>query len=81
MEIRCPAGMQVSAFLRSRGNPVPTPCGGRGNCGKCKIRVLSGELPISSMDRVHLTEEELAEGVRLACQALPATEITIEGEL
>ena len=81
MEIRCPAGVQVSAFLRSRGKPVSTPCGGRGNCGKCKIRVISGELPISSMDRVHLTQEELAEGVRLACQALPAAEIIIEGDL
>ena len=37
------------------------------NCGKCKIR-LKGELDVTPSDRKHFTEEELAQGYRLACR-------------
>ena len=76
--IECPAGIQISAFLRKKGIPVPTPCGGHGNCGKCKVRVIEGNLPVMSMDRVHLTEEERKCGVRLACQAMPKEPVKIK---
>ena len=78
MSIYCPSGVQVSAFLRNRNIKVPTPCGGRGNCGKCKIRVISGTLPVMQMDKVHLTQEELETGVRLACQAMTREPVEIE---
>ena len=35
-------------------------CGGRGNCGRCKVKVIDGELKISTMDRIQLTEDELS---------------------
>ena len=68
----------VSAYIRSTGHSVSTPCGGRGNCGKCKVRVLDGELKISTMDRIQLTEDELSRGIRLACQAMPKQTVKIE---
>ena len=37
-----------------------------------------GELKISTMDRVHLSEEQLRQGYRLACQAMPESEVTVE---
>ncbi|MCR5587646.1 MAG: 2Fe-2S iron-sulfur cluster binding domain-containing protein [Lachnospiraceae bacterium] len=40
MQINCPPGIQLSAFLRSAGYSLPTFCGGRGNCGKCKVKVI-----------------------------------------
>ena len=73
----CPPGIQISSYLRQQGHPVSTPCGGRGNCGKCRITVVEGELPVTTMDKIWLTEEELQNGVRLACQAMPEKEITI----
>ena len=78
MELICPAGIQLSAYIRSKGCSVSTPCGGRGNCGRCKVKVLEGELKISAMDRIQLTDEELDEGIRLACQAMPEQTIKIE---
>ena len=78
MELTCPPGIQLSAYIRSTGNSVPTPCGGRGNCGKCKVRVIDGELKISTMDRIQLTEEELSLGIRIACQAMPEKTVRIE---
>ncbi len=78
MKTNCPPHVQISAFLRSRKISVPTPCGGHGNCGKCKIRVISGSLPVMQMDKVHLTQEELDAGIRLACQAMTKEPIEIE---
>lgn len=76
--VTCPSGKQISAALREHGTPVLTPCGGHGNCGKCKVKVVEGTLPIMSMDRVHLTEEEIQDGIRLACQAMPAESVVVE---
>ncbi len=53
-------------------------CGGTGRCGKCKIKVLEGYLPITAADRACLTEEQLQEGFRLSCKALPKEPMTIE---
>jgi len=74
----CQAGVQLSACLRRQGQAPMTPCGGHGNCGKCIVRVIRGELKISTMDRVHLSEEQLQQGYRLACQAMPESEVTVE---
>ena len=52
-------------------------CGSSGKCGKCKIKVLSGELPINSFDRNCCTQEELDEGIRLSCKAYPIDPVTI----
>jgi uncharacterized 2Fe-2S/4Fe-4S cluster protein (DUF4445 family) len=48
---------------------VEFPCGGRGRCKGCRIKVLSGSLEVSDEDRAKLRAEELAEGWRLACRA------------
>ncbi len=78
MEFICPPGIQLSAYIRSTGHSVSTPCGGRGNCGKCRVKVIEGDLKISTMDRIQLTEDELALGIRLACQAMPDQTVKIE---
>jgi len=78
MIVHCPSGVQISAFLRDMKIHIPTPCGGRGNCGKCKIRVVKGSLPVMQMDKVHLTQEELESGMRLACQAMTKEPVEID---
>lgn len=42
-------------------------CGGLGKCGKCKVRVLSSIGPPSKAENDLLDEEELKQGIRLAC--------------
>ena len=59
MILVCHPDMQVSESIRKQGYSISTPCGGRGNCGKCKVRVVEGELLINTMDRIQLSEEEL----------------------
>jgi Na+-transporting NADH:ubiquinone oxidoreductase subunit F len=47
---------------------IPSGCGGQGTCGHCKVTVLSGGGPVLPTELPLLTKEELAAGVRLACQ-------------
>jgi len=54
------------------GQAVITPgeCGGLGKCGKCRIKVLSSVGPPSDEERRILREDELEQGIRLACRTL-----------
>lgn len=63
--------------LNKQINGIPSPCGGRGACGKCRVRVLEGTLPVKDQDRKTFSEKELEEGWRLACQAVPDEDLTI----
>lgn len=47
---------------------IPSGCGGQGTCGHCKVTVLSGGGPVLPTELPLLTKDELAAGVRLACQ-------------
>jgi uncharacterized 2Fe-2S/4Fe-4S cluster protein (DUF4445 family) len=57
---------------------VEFPCGGRGRCRRCRIRVLEGDLTPSEADRRLLTGEELEAGWRLACHARAQGPLTLE---
>ncbi len=53
-------------------------CGGRGTCGKCRVKVLAGELKVTAWDTRVLSEEELQQGYRLSCKAYPEDKLSIE---
>ena len=77
-KITAPAGAGLLETLRSAGCSVPAICGGRGSCGKCGVRVLSGGLLPVAADEVRFSAAELAAGWRLACAAFPAGDITVQ---
>ena len=57
------------SILRREKIYFPLYCGGRGTCGKCRIRITEGKLPITTEDRQFFSEGELQAGYRLGCQA------------
>ena len=57
---------------------VEFPCGGRGRCRGCRIRVVQGSATINQAQRDILSENELAQGWRLSCQCVPETDLEIE---
>jgi len=57
---------------------VEFPCGGRGRCKGCKIKVLAGALPVTAEDEQKLTRAEIAAGWRLACRARATGDLKIE---
>jgi uncharacterized 2Fe-2S/4Fe-4S cluster protein (DUF4445 family) len=67
---RVPEGTTLFNAAHWIGLPIESTCGGRGTCGKCKVRVDEGEVEITPADRRHLTEDELQEGWRLSCEAV-----------
>ena len=73
----CEAGCVLIDTLREHGVRIDAPCGGSGRCGKCRVRVVSGELPVTAEDRAFLSEREIASGVRLACTARPMSDLRI----
>ncbi len=57
---------------------VEFPCGGRGSCKRCRVRVLKGALPPSADEAAILTREDLAAGWRLACRARAEADLTLD---
>ena len=67
----------ILEVLMARDASITAVCGGVGRCGKCKIKVLSGYLPVTASDKACFTEEELQEGMRLSCKAYPSEPLQI----
>ena len=57
---------------------VEFPCGGRGRCRGCRIRLLEGTISPNASEREVLSPDEIAQGWRLACQCIPESDLTIE---
>ena len=51
-------------------------CGGQGICGQCKVRVKTGQAPLTDPEFDHLSEDEIKEGLRLACQFHVTSDVT-----
>lgn len=63
-----PVGTTVLEAARKADVVIPAPCGGRGVCGSCAVRVLSGTLAPATEDEMRGLARAPA-GVRLACRA------------
>ncbi|MFY9139724.1 MAG: ASKHA domain-containing protein [Thermacetogeniaceae bacterium] len=74
-DMEVPVGTALKKAMNDAGLDFDFPCGGRGRCGKCRVRIREGVVPPSDSDRVHFDEEELKEGYRLACT------LTVQGDL
>ncbi|MCR5627209.1 MAG: ASKHA domain-containing protein [Lachnospiraceae bacterium] len=68
-EIRITGKCKLGELLQKNDIYMAAQCGGRGVCGKCRIRVVKGELPVTDADRKCFTPDEIEDGVRLACMA------------
>ena len=57
---------------------VEFPCGGKGTCGNCRIRLMEGHLNISEYQAQKLARLNLGENWRLACYCNVESDITLE---
>ncbi|MDD3217962.1 MAG: corrinoid activation/regeneration protein AcsV [Lachnospiraceae bacterium] len=58
-------GENLLDIARDANVAIDAPCSGNAACGKCRVKLLSGEL--DSKKTSHITREEYDEGWRLAC--------------
>jgi len=66
---RVPPGTTLFSAAHWIGLPIDSTCGGRGTCGKCKVRILGAPTEITDADHRELRQDEIADGWRLSCQA------------
>lgn len=57
---------------------IEFPCGGRGTCGKCRVRLLDGTISITSDHRKKINMLNLPQGWLLACYSRCTSDITLE---
>ena len=58
-------GENLLKLARRARAPIDAPCAGLGACGRCRVRILSGEL--DSSPSFYISDVEYQEGWRLAC--------------
>ncbi|MFO7948616.1 MAG: ASKHA domain-containing protein, partial [Armatimonadota bacterium] len=76
---RVRAGQTLAEAAQQASVNIPTPCDGKGTCGKCKVTVLEGEVSEpSEPERRLLSQAELDLGVRLACQAKALGDVRLQ---
>jgi len=82
--IEVPAGASILEACAAHGILLPSACGGRGFCGRCAVGVVSGDLTAPTpTEENKILAEDLAKGLRLACQARihGAVELRIDPEV
>lgn len=69
-------GTVLMEAARAAGIFLDAPCAGKGHCGKCRIKVISG---VHDFEKTSLlSPEELQQGIRLACLTKVEGDMTVE---
>ena len=75
---RCAEGQSVlRAMEAQRKRCIPVGCRG-GGCGLCKVHVLHGNYRRGRMSCHHVPPELESQGLALACQVFPQSDLSIE---
>ncbi len=67
-------------IARALGIDLTSLCNGMGTCGKCKIKIEKGIENLGSLTELelkHLTEKEIKDNFRLACQVKPTSPVVV----
>ena len=65
-------------IARKLGINIISMCDGRGLCGGCKVQVVEGKTsPLTSKELDNLTQKEICQNYRLACQVRPLSNLKI----
>ena len=63
--MECNVGDNLLELARRGNVAIDAPCSGNGSCGKCRVKLLEGE--VESIPSRHISDEEYKEGWRLSC--------------
>ncbi len=69
-------GESLLRALKRQGVYLVASCGGKGICGKCRVRLMKGKWDTKSTGK--LDPRDVESGISLACQTFPKTDITID---
>ena len=75
VEITCNAGDNLLELARRANVAIDAPCSGNGSCGKCRVKLVEGE--VETIPSRHITEEEFEAGWRLSCNCKVTGDCTV----
>ena len=73
--IECNAGDNLLELARRANVAIDAPCSGNGSCGKCRVKLVEGEL--DTIPSRHIAEEEFEAGWRLSCNCKVKSDCTV----
>jgi uncharacterized 2Fe-2S/4Fe-4S cluster protein (DUF4445 family) len=76
--VKAAAGTTLAAAAASAGFLINNPCGGSGTCGKCLVRIRSGNCPPNAVERKQLDDLRLSDGWRMACSSRVVDTLIVE---
>ena len=75
VQIECNIGDNLLELARRANVAIDAPCSGNGSCGKCRVKLVEGEL--ESLKSHHISDEEYTEGWRLSCSSKVVSDCTV----
>ena len=75
VEIECNAGDNLLELARRANVAIDAPCSGNGSCGKCRVKLVEGQL--DTIKSRHITDEEYEAGWRLSCNSKVLGDCTV----
>ena len=75
VEIECNAGDNLLELARRANVAIDAPCSGNGSCGKCRVKLIEGNL--ETIPSRHITDEEYNAGWRLSCNSKVMGDCTV----
>ncbi len=73
--VECNAGDNLLELARRANVAIDAPCSGNGSCGKCRVKLLEGEL--ETIPSRHISGEEYDAGWRLSCNCKVISDVTV----
>ena len=73
--IECNDGDNLLELARRANVAIDAPCSGNGSCGKCRVKLIEGEL--ESPRSRHISDEEYSSGWRLSCSSKVRSDCTV----
>lgn len=68
-------GENLLEVARKTNVSIDAPCSGNAACGKCKVKLVSGEL--ETIKTTHISDEEFAQGWRLSCVSKVTADVEV----
>ena len=75
VQIECNAGDNLLELARRANVAIDAPCSGNGSCGKCRVKLIEGE--VETIPSRHITDEEYEAGWRLSCNCKVVGDCTV----
>ena len=75
VQIECNAGDNLLELARRANVAIDAPCSGNGSCGKCRVKLIEGE--VESFPSRHITSDEYEAGWRLSCNCKVVSDCTV----